>query len=43
MEISRAFLSRNVLFVAVALLGTAHGFTHQENLLTRQKVLKFSN
>lgn len=44
MEMSRAFLSRNVLFVAVALLGTAHGFIHQssENLLTRQKVQKSS-
>ena len=39
--------SRNVLFVAVALLGTAHGFIHRsprpENLFKRQKVLKISN
>ncbi len=45
MEMSRAFLSRNVLFVAVALLGTARGFIHQssENLLARHKVQKFSD
>lgn len=44
LEMSRAFISRNVLFAGVALLDTAHGFIHQssENLFIKQKVLKFS-
>lgn len=44
LELEQAFI--HVLFVAVALLGAAHGFIHrsQENLFTRQKkVMQFSN
>lgn len=45
MEMSWAFLSRNLLFVAVAPLDTAQGFIHHSpgNLSTRHKVFRFSN